>query len=79
MIKKNLDLGLNLDTILEKFEIKRKNSNFIFAMGVDFLHEFFKLNNKYKTKSIDNLFEYMNKNSFIKKKIESIADKGFSL
>ena len=45
LIKKNLDLGLNLDTVLEKFEAERKNSNFIFAMGVDFLHEFFKLNN----------------------------------
>ena len=58
LIKKNLDLGLNLDTVLEKFEIKRKNSNFVFAMGVDFLHEFFKLNNKYNMKSIDNLFKF---------------------
>ena len=47
LIKKNLDLGLNLDTVLEKFEIERKNSNFVFAMGVDFLHEFFKFNNNW--------------------------------
>ena len=40
LIDKNLALGLNLDTILEKFEIERKNPNFIFAMGIDFLHEF---------------------------------------
>ena len=79
LIKKNLDLGLNLDTVLEQFEIERKNSNFVFAMGVDFLYEFFKLNNRYNIKSIDNLFKFINKNIFIKKKLESFADKGFIL
>ena len=79
LIKKNLDLGLNLDTVLEKFEVKRKNSNFVFAMGVDFLHEFFKMVNKYNMKSIDNLFKFINRNIFIKKKIQSFADKGFIL
>ena len=72
LIKKNLDLGLNLDTVLEKFEVARKNSNFIFAMGIDFLHEFFKLNNKYNMKSIDNLFEFINN------KLASFANKGFN-
>ena len=46
-------------------------------MGVDFLHEFFKFINKYNIKSVDNLFKLMNKNMFIKKKIENFADKGF--
>ena len=78
LIKKNLDLGLSLDTVLEKFESERKNSNFVFAMGVDFLHEFFKLNNKYKLKSIDNLFEFINKNIFIKNKLVSFANKGLN-
>ena len=77
LIKKNLDLGLNLDTVLEKFEIERKNSNFVFAMGVDFLHEFFKFNNKYNMKSLDRFFDFINKNIFIKKKLEGFADKGF--
>ena len=79
LIKKNLDLGLNLDTVLEKFEVERKNSNFVFAMGVDFLYEFFKMINKYNLKSIDNLFKFINRNIFIKKKIQSFADKGFKL
>ena len=55
LIQKNLELGLNLDTVLNKFEKKRKNSNYIFATGIDFLHEFFKLTNKYNIKSIDNI------------------------
>ena len=79
LIKKNLDLGLNLDTVLEEFEVQRKNSNFIFAMGIDFLHEFFKLNTKYNIKSIDNLFEFINKNLLIKNKLASFANKGFNL
>tara|TARA_Y100000996_G_C22533921_1_gene647607 strand:- start:851 stop:1945 length:1095 start_codon:yes stop_codon:yes gene_type:complete len=78
LIEKNLDLGLNLDTVLEKFEIKRKNSNFVFAMGIDFLHEFFKMISRYNTKSIDNVFEFMNKNIIIKKKLENFANKGFN-
>ena len=78
LIKKNLDLGLSLETILEKFEKERKNSNFVFAMGVDFLHEFFKLNNKYKLKFINNFFKFINKNIFIKNKLANFADKGFS-
>ena len=68
-----------MNTVLEEFEDKQKNSNFIFAIGVDFVHEFFKLTNKYNTKSIDSLFKLINKNMFIKKKLENLADKGFSL
>ena len=79
LIEKNLNLGLNLDTILEKFEAKRKNSNLIFSIGVDFLHEFFKIINRYNNKSIDNVFEFLNKNITIKKKLENLADKGLSL
>ena len=37
----------------------------------------FKFNNKYNMKSIDNLFKLMNKNLYIKKKIENFANKGF--
>ena len=77
LIDKNLALGLNLDIILEKFEIERKNPNFLFAMGIDFLHEFFKATNKYNLKNVDYLFKFLNKNTFFKKKIEKFADKGF--
>ena len=79
LIDKNLALGLNLNTVLEKFEIERKNPNFIFAMGIDFLHEFFKVTNKYNLKNVDYLFKFLNKNMFIKNKIEKFADKGFIL
>ena len=79
LIDKNLALGLNLNTILEKFEIERKNLNFIFSMGIDFLHEFFKVTNKYNLKNVNYLFKFLDKNTFIKNKIEKFADKGFIL
>ena len=79
LIKKNLDLGLSLNYVLEKFEKERKNTNFLFSIGIDFLHEFFKLLNKYNIKSVDKFFKITNKNIFIKKKLESFADKGFIL
>ena len=47
-------------------------------MGIDFLHEFFKMISRYNTKSIDNVFEFMNKNIIIKKKLENFANKGFN-
>ena len=79
IIEKNLNLGLNLNMVLENFENKRKNLNFLFAMGVDFLHEFFKVINKYDMKTVDKFFKFMNKNSHIKKRIEKLAEKGFDL
>ena len=77
LIDKNLALGLDLNTILEKFEIERKDPNFIFAMGIDFLHEFFKATNKYNLKNVNYLFKFLNKNNYFKNKIEKFADKGF--
>ena len=72
-------ISVEIIQCFNKFEKKRKNSNYIFATGVDFLHEFFKLTNKYNIKSIDNIFKFLNQNSFIKKKLEKIADRGLSI
>ena len=79
LIKDNLKLGLSLNTLLENFENKRKNSNFVFAIGIDLIHEFFKLQNKYNFKSVDKIFKVINNSMYIKKKIENFADKGFIL
>ena len=76
LIRDNADLGLSLNTVLEQFEKERKNSNFIFAFGVDFIHEFFKLSNNYNLKSVDKFSKLINKNVFIKNKIEHFANKG---
>tara|TARA_Y100000768_G_scaffold349733_1_gene299483 strand:+ start:276 stop:1412 length:1137 start_codon:yes stop_codon:yes gene_type:complete len=78
LIEKNLKLGLNFDNVLEKFENKRKSSNLVFAMSIDFIHEFFKLLNNYNLKSIDKFFSLMNNSKYIKNKLENFANKGIN-
>ncbi len=40
IIQDKIELGIQLDSIiLEEFEKKTKNSNFIFSNGVDFIYE----------------------------------------
>ena len=77
MIQDKIDLGLNLDGVLKNFESKRMDNNFLFAMGVDFIHEFFKLSNKYDIKYIDKFLNYLDKNKSIKNKLQKVANLGF--
>ena len=41
LIKENLELGLNLSTVLEKFEKRRKIQIFCLLPVLIFFHEFF--------------------------------------
>ena len=42
-----IDLGLDLDSsICVEFENKNKHKNYIFSKGIDFIHEFFNLENR---------------------------------
>ena len=47
-------------------------------MGIDFIHEFFKLLNNYNLKSIDKFFSLMNNSKHIKNKLENFANKGIN-
>ena len=54
LINEKIDLGLPLDsTILKEFEFKTKHLNYIFSFGINFIHEFFKFDNKYVSKFAD--------------------------
>ncbi len=77
LIANNQSLGLNLSTVLENFENKRKYNNILFAFGIDFIHEFFKVSNKYDIKYIDKFMDYLDKNNFFKNKLQKIANIGF--
>ena len=49
MIKNRNNLGLSLDySINSEFENKTKHKNFIFANGIDLIHEFFNFERKIK-------------------------------
>ena len=77
LIDKKIGLGLPLDSsILNEFEKKTKHLNFIFANGVDFIHEFFKLDNKIGNNYSKEIFKFLEKNKFIKNSFSKFADKG---
>ena len=49
IIQNRIDLGLPLDySICKEFEKITKHFNFIFSFGIDFIHEFFKFDNRQK-------------------------------
>ncbi len=77
IIKRNLDLGLPLDSsINSKFEQKAKHKNYIFSSGIDFIYEFFNFERKLKNRIISKSVQLIGKNSSIKNLFSNIADKG---
>ena len=79
LIDEHLSLGLPLDKrILIKFENKIKHLNFIFSNGIDFIHEFFKFDNKFDNKISNQVFKLFTQNKLITKYIENFANKGIN-
>ena len=79
IIDEHIELGLSIDkAILFKFEKKIKHLNFIFSHGIDFIHEFFKFDNKLNNKISNELFNCFSKNKLIKRYIEDIANRGIN-
>ena len=73
-----INLGLPIDkSILLEFTNKTKHYNYIFSSAIDFIHEFFKLDNNFGNLYSKKLFNFLEKNSLFKKYTTKIADKGF--
>ena len=52
IIQDKIDLGLQLDSsILEEFQNKTKNKNFIFSTGIDLIYEIFNFDKKFQKKT----------------------------
>ena len=67
ILKENTDLGLEINSNVAKiFEKKTKHLNFLFSYGIDFIYEFFNIDNKLiHTEAINtDLFEKKYLNSF---------------
>ena len=78
LIKKNIDLGLNIKNsfVLKNFYNSRNAENTIFGVGVDITNSFFKKNKHFdrtKFALLDNIVKYKN----FKKITKYISDKGF--
>ena len=80
LIQERLNLGLTLDSfILKKFQSETKSKNYLFSSGVDFIHEFFKLENKYGNKYFNKILRMVGQNNIFNKYVTKIADKGLHL
>ena len=77
LIRKKTELGLELDnSIFIDFEKKTKHKNYLFSNGIDFIYEFFNLENKIDTKILSQSVKFLGENKFIKNFFSKIADKG---
>jgi len=80
LIDEKIELGLELDkSLFYNFQKKTKHLNYIFGMGVDFIHEFFKFDNKTNNLLSNSIFSVLGKNKLLKKYANLIADKGINI
>ena len=80
IIQDKINLGLQLDSlILEEFQNKTKNYNFIFSTGIDFIYEIFNFDKKIKGKNLNKIFKIFGKNKKFMNLIIKCADKGMRI
>tara|TARA_B100000965_G_scaffold406364_1_gene444908 strand:+ start:1652 stop:2743 length:1092 start_codon:yes stop_codon:yes gene_type:complete len=78
LIDFKINHGLPLDSsILNEFQKKTKHYNYIFSGTIDFIHEYFKFDNKFGKIYSKKLFNLLETNSFFKNFATKFADKGF--
>ena len=77
LIKFRLDHGLELDSsICDDFEKRTKHKNYLFSSGIDFVYEYFNLDNKMKNNILSKSAQLIGKNKFLNKSFEKIANNG---
>ena len=79
IIDYKLNYGLEIDrSALLEFRDKTKHLNYIFGAGINFIYEFFKLDNKLDGILSNNLLSFFDKNDFFKRSSITIANKGLN-
>ena len=77
LIKFKKEHGLDLDnSICKDFEKNTKNKNFLFSSGIDFIYEFFNLENKFKGNNLSKLVRFLGRNQTTNKLFTKLADNG---
>tara|TARA_Y100001970_G_C13874760_1_gene670836 strand:- start:394 stop:756 length:363 start_codon:yes stop_codon:yes gene_type:complete len=80
LIDERIKLGLDLDTtLLNDFQKKTKHKNYIFSFGIDFIHNFFKVDGSIKNSLSKPIFNVLNNNKYLNKYATLFADKGFNI
>ena len=69
--------GLDLDnSICQDFENNTRNKNYLFSNGVDFIYEFFSLENKIKNNILSKSVKILGKNKIVNNFFTKFADNG---
>ncbi len=77
LIDEKIDLGLELnESLFYDFQKKIKHLNYTFGLGIDFIYEFFKIDNKTNNFLSNSIFNILGKNKLFNKYANLIADKG---
>ncbi len=77
LIDKRINLGLELDrSICIDFENQTKDKNYIFSQGIDFIYEFFDLENKLNSNIFRQSINMFGKNKFLNNYFRKFADLG---
>ena len=80
IIKDRNSYGLPIDfSICKDFENKTKHLNYIFSSGNDFIYEYFNHDNYYLKMFSKKIFNYLDKNVFLKKLAIKYADQGIMI
>ena len=74
-LKKKYGLGLD-NSICIDFEKNTRNKNFLFSSGIDFIYEFFNLENKLKENNFSKLVRILGRNKTTNKFFTKLADNG---
>jgi 2-octaprenyl-6-methoxyphenol hydroxylase len=79
IIEDRIELGIQLDSsILDEFEKKTKDKNFVFSKAIDLIYEAFNLDKKVKNKSLSKIIKIVGKNKNFNDYFIKLADKGLN-
>ncbi|MDA7779979.1 FAD-dependent monooxygenase [Candidatus Pelagibacter sp.] len=79
IIEDKIELGMQLDTcILEEFEKKTKDKNFVFSKAIDLIYESFNLDKKIQNKSFRKILKGIGKNKNLNNYFIKLADTGMN-
>ena len=79
IINEKINLGLPIDKFVNiEFEKKMRHKNYIFLNGIDFIHEFFNFERKFKNNFLSRSVKLLGENPKINKLFTNIADKGIN-
>ncbi|WP_415286392.1 FAD-dependent monooxygenase [Candidatus Pelagibacter sp. Uisw_104] len=79
LIEDKIELGIQLDScILDEFEKKTKDKNFVFSKAIDLIHESFNLDKKVQNKSFSKILKNIGKNKNLNNYFIKLADTGMN-